>query len=203
MNRKGLLIVISGPSGTGKGTICKELLSRNIPDLELSISVTTRKPRTGELDGLNYFFKDKAKFIEMIENNEFIEYARVYDNYYGTPKQYVFDRLNEGKDVILEIDTQGAVHVKNIFDEGILIFIVPPSFAELKNRILNRGTETEEDIKKRLKCANEELKLSSYYDYLIVNDNIIKAADKVESILQAEKCKIKRINIDYLNFEEE
>ena len=203
MSRKGLLIVISGPSGTGKGTICKELLSRNIPDLELSISVTTRKPRAGELEGLNYFFKDKAKFIEMIENNEFIEYARVYDNYYGTPKQYVFDRLNEGKDVILEIDTQGAVNVKNIFDEGILIFIVPPSFEELKNRILNRGTETEEDIKKRLKCANEELKLSSYYDYLIVNDNIKKAADKVESILQAEKCKIKRINIDYLNFEEE
>ncbi len=203
MSRKGLLIVISGPSGTGKGTICKELLSRNIPDLELSISVTTRKPRVGELEGLNYFFKDKADFIKMIENNEFIEYARVYDNYYGTPKQYVFDRLNEGKDVILEIDTQGAVNVKNKLDQGILIFIVPPSFEELKNRILNRGTETQEDIKKRLRCANEEIKLSSYYDYLIVNDSIRSAADKIENILQAEKCRIKRVNIDYLNFEEE
>ncbi len=203
MSRKGLLIVISGPSGTGKGTICKELLSRNIPNLELSISVTTRKPRTGEIEGLNYFFKDKTDFIKMIENNEFIEYAKVYDNYYGTPKQYVFDRLNEGKDVILEIDTQGAVNVKNAFDEGILIFIMPPSFEELKNRILNRGTETLEDIKKRLRCANKEIRLSSYYDYLIVNDSIRSAADKIENILQAEKYKMKRVNIDYLNFEEE
>lgn len=178
MKDRGLLIVIAGPSGAGKGTICRELLRSYGENLELSISVTTRKPRDGETEGIHYFFRDKEEFARMAENGELIEYAKVHDNYYGTPKKYVMDKLEEGKNVILEIDVQGALKVRETFNETAFIFIIPPTFADLKKRIEGRGTETEKDICKRLKNAYEEIGHAINYDYVIVNDNIKDAAKK-------------------------
>ncbi len=203
MKSKGLLIVISGPSGAGKGTICRELLRTYRDDLELSISATTRQPREGEIEGTNYFFKDKAEFISMAENGEFIEYAKVHDNYYGTPRKYVMDKLEEGKNVILEIDVQGGMKVRHVFDEAVFIFIMPPSFEELKKRIIGRGTETEQDICKRMKNAIGEINHVHNYDYVVVNEDVKDAAARINCILTAEKCKIKRCNIDFENFKEE
>jgi len=200
---KGLLIIISGPSGAGKGTVCKELMSMKLPDLEVSISATTRKPRTGELEGISYFFKEKEEFELMINQNEFIEYARVYDNFYGTPRSHVQDKLDNGKDVILEIDIQGAMQVKKNNPEGVFVFIMPPSFEELKNRLISRATESHDDILKRLHHAYEEVRLSRNYDYIVINDDVHLAAEKVRSIITAEKCKLKRFKIDYNSYKEE
>ena len=202
MKSKGLLIVISGPSGAGKGTICRELLRSYSEDLELSISATTRQPREGEAEGINYFFKEKPEFISMAENGEFIEYAKVHDNYYGTPKKYVMDKLEEGKSVILEIDVQGGMKVRHVFDEAVFVFILPPSFTELRKRITGRGTETEQDICKRMKNAIEEINHVHNYDYVVVNDDVKDAAARINCILTAEKCKIKRCNFDFENFKE-
>ena len=202
MKSKGLLIVISGPSGAGKGTICRELLRSYSENLLLSVSATTRKPRDGEAEGVNYFFKDKDEFVRMAESGEFIEYAKVHDNYYGTPKKYVMDKLEEGKSVILEIDVQGGIKVKHVFSEAVFIFIMPPSFEELKKRIEGRGTETEQDICKRMKNAYGEVSHAHNYDYVVVNDDLRDAAAKINCILTAEKCRIKRCNIDYENFRE-
>lgn len=203
MKSKGLLIVISGPSGAGKGTICAELLHRYSNNLELSISATTRKPRNGEAEGVSYFFIDEDEFVNMAENGEFIEYAKVHDNYYGTPKKYVMDKLEAGKNVILEIDVQGGMKVKHAFPEAVLIFIMPPSYEELKKRIEGRGTETEQDICKRMKNAYGEVSNACNYDYVVVNDDLKDAASKINCILTAEKCRIKRCNIDFENFKEE
>jgi guanylate kinase len=200
---KGLLIIISGPSGAGKGTVCKELMSMKLPELEVSVSATTRKPRTGELEGISYFYKEREEFEQMINQNEFIEYAQVYDNYYGTPRSHVQDKLDNGKDVILEIDIQGAMQVKKNNPEGVFVFIMPPSFEELKNRITSRGTETQADIIKRLHEAYKEVRLSRNYDYIVINDDIHLAAEKVRSIITAEKCKLKRFKIDYNSYKEE
>ncbi|HHY77366.1 MAG TPA: guanylate kinase [Clostridiales bacterium] len=202
-NQKGLLIVISGPSAVGKGTICKELFKKNIENLELSISVTTRNPRHGEIDGVNYYFVDKNRFQEMIDNGELLEYALVYDNYYGTPKKYVIDKINEGKDVILEIDIQGAKQVKENYDDGIFVFIMPPSFKELKNRILKRGTEAQKDIDIRMKCAFDEIQHAKYYNYIVVNDDLDKAVENIYCIIKAERCKLSRYNLDLFEFKEE
>lgn len=202
MKSKGQLIVISGPSGAGKGTICRELLRSYSDNLELSVSATTRKPREGELEGVNYFFKEKDEFIKMAENEEFIEYAKVHDNYYGTPRKYVIDKLEEGKNVILEIDVQGGMKVKHVFPEAVFIFIMPPSFAELKKRIAGRGTETQQDIYKRMKNAYGEVSHAHNYDYVVVNDDLRDAAAKINCILTAEKCRIIRCNIDFENFKE-
>ena len=202
MKSKGLLIVISGPSGAGKGTICRELLRRSNGNIELSVSATTRKPRECEIEGVNYFFKEKAEFIKMAEAGEFIEYAKVHDNYYGTPKKYVMDKLNEGKSVILEIDVQGGMKVKHVFEEAVFVFIMPPSYEELRKRIQGRGTETEQDICKRMKNAYDEVKYAHNYDYVVVNDDLKDAAAKLDCILTAEKCRIKRCNIDFENFRE-
>ena len=188
---EGLLIVVSGPSGCGKGTICNELIERN-NNVNISISTTTRKPRVGEIDGQSYFFVSEEKFKEMIENNEFIEYAHVHSNFYGTPKKFVLDKLGKGEDVLLEIDVQGALQIKKIYPKGVYIFILPPSMDELKDRIIKRGTETESDILKRLKTAYEELNYAKEYDYLVVNDELLDAVGKVESIITAEKCKTER-----------
>ncbi|MDI6602331.1 MAG: guanylate kinase [Thermoanaerobacteraceae bacterium] len=199
MNR-GILIVISGPSGAGKGTVCKEVL-RNAPSLCLSVSTTTRKPRSGEIEGVNYYFIGRPKFEEMIKEDQFLEWAEVYGNYYGTPKAFVENRLKEGKDVILEIDIQGAMKAREKFPDGVFIFIVPPSMDELEKRIKGRATETEEEIRLRFSKAFSELKYITKYDYIVVNDEVSKAAQKVLSIITAEKCKVER-NLDlYLRLE--
>lgn len=189
MKKKGLLIVISGPSGTGKGTVCKELLNRE-KDMKISISATTRKARTGEKDGINYYFMDKDTFEKQISKDGFLEYAKVYDNYYGTPKKYVIDEIDKGNNVLLEIDIQGALQVKEKYPKGVFIFILPPSMKVLKERIVGRGTESEEDIAKRFESAFKEIDYVKEYDYFVINDKIEEAVEKIKAIICTESCKI-------------
>ncbi|WP_346354554.1 guanylate kinase [Azotosporobacter soli] len=197
MARKGNLIVVSGPSGAGKGTICQEMFRQHC-DLQYSISATTRAPRTGEVDGVNYLFVAKAQFETMIEQDDLLEWAEVYGNYYGTPRSYVMEMLASGKDVVLEIDTQGALQVKKKFPEGIFIYIVPPSLEELSKRIYNRGTDAPDVIERRLSCAKEELICASEYNYVVVNDQLDQAVDKVRAIIVAERCRVQR-NLDVVD----
>jgi guanylate kinase len=201
MNERGLLLVISGPSGAGKGTICKALLEKH--DFWLSVSATTRQPREGEIDGQNYYFVSKEDFLERIEKNDFLEYANVYGNYYGTPKSSVLQMLDSGKDVILEIDIQGALKVKEAFQEGIFIFILPPSMEELKQRIIKRGSETPESLMTRFKSAYKEINYVSKYSYAVVNNTVDEAAKKIESIVVAERCRVDRMKDTILNSKEE
>lgn len=189
---RGVLIVISGPSGAGKGTICKALLEKH-QNIYLSVSATTRSPRDGEIDGINYYFLTKESFEEKVAQNGFLEYANVHGNFYGTPKVNVEKMLEEGKDVILEIDIQGALQVKENFSEGVFIFILPPSMEELKQRIIKRGSETEESLMTRFKNAYKEINYVSKYNYAVVNDTLDLAVSKVESIIAAEKCRVDRI----------
>lgn len=191
MTPQGILIVLSGPSGTGKGTICRELL-RSYPDLHYSISATTRAPRPGEHHGTNYFFLSHADFQSMIQKDDLLEFAEVYGNYYGTPQQHVMQLLEAGKDVVLEIDIQGAMQVKTKFSAGVFIYIVPPSLDELSQRIYKRGTDSPEVIRKRLNCVSNELLLAHNYDYVVVNDKVEEAVKKIAAIISAERCKVKR-----------
>lgn len=188
MNNKGLLIVLSGPSGSGKGTVCKELLKNKA--YWLSISATTRNPREGEKHGESYYFLSKEEFKQQIEKENFLEYAEVYGNFYGTPKDTVMDKINKGINVILEIDIQGALMVKEMYREAILIFITPPSMEELKNRIIGRNSETEESFKLRFQSAFKELEFVPRYEYMVVNDKVDQATKKIESIITAEKCRV-------------
>ncbi|GAA0069447.1 guanylate kinase [Clostridium sardiniense] len=201
MSKKGVLLVISGPSGAGKGTICKALLDKH-KDIYLSVSATTREPRVGEVHGVNYFFKTKEEFLQKVEEGDFLEHAEVYGNYYGTPKSSVQKMLDEGRDVILEIDIQGALKVKENCEEGIFIFILPPSMEELKQRIIKRGSETPESLMTRFKSAYKEINYISKYNYAVVNDEVDTAVAKLESIITAERCRVDRMKNKILDSKE-
>ncbi|MFV9509938.1 guanylate kinase [Tepidibacillus sp. LV47] len=190
--QKGLLIVLSGPSGVGKGTVCSQLRKEQ-SDLVYSVSATTRPPRVGEVNGVNYFFKTREEFEQMIKNNELLEWAEYVGNYYGTPRKFVEDTIQQGKDIILEIEVQGALKVKQTYPEGIFIFLMPPSLAELKNRIIHRGTESDESLIKRMNAAKEELQMMKHYDYAVVNDEVNKAVKRIQSIIEAERLRKERI----------
>ncbi len=191
MEKKGLLVVISGFSGSGKGTLMKELLKRYDDTYALSISATTRSPREGELHGREYFFVTKAEFEKMIENEELIEYAGYVGNYYGTPKPYVLSKLLEGKDVILEIEVQGAIDLKKRYPEAVMIFITPPDKKTLEKRLVGRGTESKAQIENRLERAAKEADSIKNYDYLIINDEIDKTVEKIHNLIQVQHCLIK------------
>ncbi len=195
---KGLLIVLSGPSGTGKGTVCDALLEAR-KDIALSVSCTTRSPRTGEVEGESYYFVSEQYFKEMLVHDEFLEHASVYGNYYGTPTSFVQKQLSHGKDVLLEIDVQGALKAKRVFPEGVYIFLLPPSMQELENRIRSRGTEKEDQIISRLSKAKGEALLAERYDYVIVNDVVDDVVQSVECILAAERLKVSRNKVE-INF---
>ena len=189
MDSKGILIVVSGFSGAGKGTLMKELLKNHPGQYTLSISATTRQPRDGEEDGREYFFITTEEFEKMIAQDQLIEYARYVNNYYGTPRAYVEQKLEEGKDVILEIEIQGAMKVKKAFPETVLLFVTPPTAGELKHRLTCRGTETEEVIDSRLRRAVEEADGMDQYDYLIINDDLERCAKELHDIIQGEHRK--------------
>ncbi len=199
MMSKGQLIVISGPSGAGKGTVCKAIIEKN--NFWISVSATTRSPRNDEIEGVSYYFISKEAFLEKIESEGFLEYAQVYGNYYGTPKSEVLKVLDSGRDVILEIDIQGALKVKTAYPNGLFIFILPPSMEELKNRITNRGSETPESLITRFTSAHKEISFVSKYDYAVVNDTVDSACNKIQSIIIAERCRVDRMNGDFLKEE--
>ncbi len=186
---KGKLFVVSGPSGAGKGTICKEILDQE-RNIEMSVSMTTRAPRKGEVDKVHYHFVDRESFERLIEEDGFMEYADVYGNFYGTPKSKVLEWINAGIDVILEIDVQGAMQIKKNYPEGVFIFILPPSLTELKRRIRGRGSETEETMARRLSEALNEIRCIDKYDYRVINEELDVAIDRVRAIITAEQCKI-------------
>jgi len=187
----GLLLVVSGPSGAGKGTVCNLLRARE-PRIWYSISATTRPPRRGEVAGRDYLFVSVGEFEDMIARGAFLEWARVYGHYYGTPRAPVEAALQEGKDVLLEIDTQGALQVKNKYPAAILVFLLPPSLHELQARITRRGTDTQEAIRARLEAASAELAHICAYDYAVVNDEVEEAVRKIQAIMVAEKCRVVR-----------
>ena len=194
---KGVLTVVSGFSGAGKGTVMKRLIQK-YDDYALSISVTTRNPREGERDGIEYFFKTKEEVETMIENDEFLEYARYVDNYYGTPLFYVEEMLAKGKNVILEIEIQGAMQIKAKNPEAVLVFVTPPSFEELRNRLVGRGTETADVIESRLRRASEEAEGMSSYDYILVNDQVEDCVDRLHQIILSERARAQR-NEEFIN----
>ena len=203
MTKRGLLIVLSGPSGVGKGTVRAAIFSKGEQKFVYSISATTRQPRTGETDGVDYFFKTREEFEQMIQNKQLLEYAEYVGNYYGTPLEYVENTLATGKDVFLEIDVQGAIQVRELMPEGVFIFLTPPDLHELESRIVNRGTDSDEVIKNRMKVAREELGLMKYYDYSVVNDKVENAVQQIEAIIQTEHLRIQRNLESIEEFEDE
>ena len=190
MKKQGILLLISGPSGSGKGTIVGQLCEKD--DFALSISATTRKPREKEEHGVHYFFHTREEFEQMRDRKELLEWAEFCGNYYGTPRKYVTEQLMQGKNVILEIEVQGALQVKKIYPEGVLVFMVPPNLEELGRRLTNRGTEDKETINMRLRRALEEMELVDEYDYLVINDTIEQATEDILTIVDAEGMKCSR-----------
>lgn len=193
MKERGLLIVLSGPSGVGKGTVRQAIFSQEDTKFEYSISVTTRKPREGERNGIDYFFKTREEFEDMIQNKKLLEWAEYVGNYYGTPVDYVEQTLREGKDVFLEIEVQGALQVREAFPEGLFIFLAPPSLSELQNRIVTRGTESEDLIRNRMAAAKEEIEMMDAYDYVVENDDVELACERIKAIVLAEHLRRDRI----------
>ena len=201
-NNKGLLIVVSGPSGAGKDTICQKLIKEN-SNIWMSVSMTTRKPRPLEKDGVDYFFVSSEEFENKINDNTFLEYASYNDNYYGTPKDKVEEKLNEGKDVILVIDINGAINIKKIIPSALFIFIMPPDMETLKNRLIGRKTESKDKVVQRFITDYNEVNNYKKYNYVVVNDKVEDAVNKVKSIIQSEKCRVDRIEDIYLGNKEE
>lgn len=201
-NNKGLLIVVSGPSGAGKDTICQKLIKEN-SNIWMSVSMTTRKPRPLEKDGVDYFFVSSEEFENKINDNTFLEYASYNDNYYGTPKDKVEEKLNEGKDVILVIDINGAINIKKIIPSALFIFIMPPDMETLKNRLIGRKTESKDKVVQRFITAYNEVNNYKKYNYVVVNDKVEDAVNKVKSIIQSEKWRVDRIEDIYLGNKEE
>lgn len=199
LDKKGLLIVISGPSGVGKGTVRKALFKREGHNLVYSISMTTRNPRDGEVDGSDYYFVSQQEFKRQIEKGNLLEYAQFVGNFYGTPYDKVEEQIENGNEVVLEIEVQGAMQVKAKKPDAVFIFIAPPSYKALEERLRTRGTETEEVIKERLEKASRELMQAASYDYIVVNDDVNNAADKIMAIIRAEHAKCARSLEEYYN----
>ena len=198
MSERGLLIVLSGPSGVGKGTVRKAIFERDDNEFEYSVSMTTRPMRKGEVDGVDYYFRTKEEFEAMIEAGEMLEYAEYVGNYYGTPLTSVNKTLDEGKDVFLEIEVQGAQQVKEKVPDGVFIFLTPPDLAELKARIVGRGTDSPEVIEERMRVARQEIEMMALYDYAVVNDQVQNAVDRIKDIIVSEHYRVDRVIGKYI-----
>lgn len=199
MAKRGMLIVLSGPSGVGKGTVRKALFNEEDVDFKYSISMTTRKPREGEVNGKDYFFVTKEEFEDHIKNGEMLEYAKYVDNYYGTPLNYVNQTLDEGHDVFLEIEVNGAMQVRANCPEAVFVFLTPPDLVVLKNRLIGRGTDDMDVIDKRIQTAVSEIKMMRNYDYAVLNDKVKNAVDRIKTIVNSERLKVNRVMPDYLS----
>ena len=198
MTKRGMLIVLSGPSGVGKGTVRKALFEQPGNDFQYSISMTTRKPRPGEKNGVDYFFVSKEEFEHNIQTGQMLEYAKYVDNYYGTPLKYIDDTLDSGKDVFLEIEVNGAMQVRSKCPNGVFIFLTPPDLMELKQRLIHRGTDSMEVINKRIHKAFGEIEMMQNYDYAVVNDHVDNAVEKIKDIIRTERLRVPRVMPDYL-----
>lgn len=198
MSKRGMLIVLSGPSGVGKGTVRKALFSQPGNDFQYSVSMTTRQPRPGEVNGKDYFFVSKEEFEQHIREGQMLEYAKYVDNYYGTPLKYINDTLDEGKDVFLEIEVNGAMQVRSKCPDGVFIFLTPPDLMELRQRLIHRGTDSMEVINKRIHKAFGEIQMMQNYDYAVVNDQVDNAVTKIKDIVRSERLRVPRVMPDYL-----
>ena len=198
MADRGLLIVFSGPSGVGKGTVRREIFESSENQFQYSVSMTTRAQRPGEVDGVDYFFRTREEFEELIRQGQMLEYAEYVGNYYGTPLSYINKTLDEGKDVFLEIEVQGAKQVKEKVPDGVFIFLTPPDLAELKSRIVGRGTDADEVIEERMKVAKEEIEMMALYDYAVVNDEVPLAVERIKNIIASEHFRVDRVIGKYI-----
>ena len=196
VERRGVLFVVSAPSGAGKTTLCKELVA-SVPGVHPSISYTTRQPRHGEVNGRDYYFVDEQVFQDMAQRNDFAESARVYDHFYGTPRQALTDMMEKGLDVLLEIDTQGAMQIKKKFADGVYIYILPPSIDALRARLVQRG-DPQEDIQRRMQRARQEILSYREYDYIVRNEDLKQALQELQAIVHAERARMKRVDINWL-----